>query len=95
MGKLASNTELERSLVDSQNSAIHWASVLHILYAVYTEGDEGTAGTQEEAEYGSHDECEAPVLVGDVGGDFVAIGTSDYHWSWPKHNLHKSEEHHQ
>ena len=61
--------------------------MLHILHAVDTERDEGTAGTQEEADEGSHDEREAPALVGDIGGDLVAVGAYDGDWSGSKHHL--------
>ena len=63
--------------------------MLHILHAVETERNEGTAGAQEETDEGSHDEREAPALVGDIGGDLVTVGANNGDWSGSKHHLVK------
>ena len=75
------------SLVDAENSAVNGARVLHVFHAVHAERDDGTAGAQEEAEEGSHEEGHVPVLVGDVCGDVVAVGAGDGDWGGAKHHL--------
>ena len=85
------DTQLEGSLVLPHQCATYWACVLHVLHTVHTEWDEGTAGSQEHTEQDSYEEGQTSILVRDVCGDCVTVGTGDWDWPITKHNLEEKE----
>ena len=64
--------------------------MFHILGAIDTARNEGTAGSENKAENHRKDVCQVPILVGDVGShQVVSIGTRNLNWYLSKDYLHQ------